>query len=176
VDWLAGIAAPLLTFVLGLVLRPWVDAQVRRGQRGEKWQEKLETLSADLSGLLWRRFTRNRGEPVHATAYAEWEGGLQREVVLAARFAPNKTHRDACHKVWVEFEKLIRRVHALDRTPANSSRLSTAHERYEQAFGETSYALDQLVEALGGPKAVARAEYPLPLRSEDDGEDDEEAE
>lgn len=102
----------------------------------------------------------------HETAYAEWEGGLQRELVHAASFAPDEKHRAACDKVWREFEKLIRRVYALDHVPPDSSRLEDAKQRYEEAFGETSYSLDELVEQLGGPKTIPRESYTLELRGE----------
>ena len=68
-----------------------------------------------------------------ARQYVEWEGGLQRALLHAARFAPDEKQREACDKVWREFEKLIRRVYALDHVPAGSPRAEEAEQLYEEA-------------------------------------------
>jgi hypothetical protein len=169
--WLVAFASvgPVLTFILGLFLEPWVARRWRAKEEEAGRRAEYQQLAVELRAYLWNHFSRNRKPADHGAGYVRWEGGLQERLVRVVEFAPDLAQRKAFDTVWREFEKLLRRVYTLDKVPPESTRrVEEATERYEQAYGETNYAIDLLVEALGGEKTTPRDSYVLALRDEGD--------
>jgi hypothetical protein len=172
-DYAELVGPLLLTFLLGLLSRPWVDRLIRRERRSEEdkiyWTTEgrniVTTLEAVLeTGLALHRVVSDECDD----ARRDWNEHLRARVKNFWHYSPNKTAADTGKNVMLRFDRLTKNAFALSKAhnldgPARNK----AETRFRILWGEAAQALDEFREANGGRPATPRDSSIYAL--EDDG-------
>lgn len=173
----AKLVVPLLTFALGLLLRPTIGRFIRRQTRGEEealeWRERGRQLITSLEALL--EPSKSSSLSIHNVttdrsdeAQALWNV-YRAQVKDYWHYAPYQEASARAQAVLLRFERLAKGAFALSKAKnLDGPARNKAEVQYSVKWGEAAQALDEFREANGGRPALPREASIYPL--EDDGQ------
>lgn len=172
-DYAELVGPLLLTFLLGLLSRPWVDRFIRRERRSEEdkiyWttegREIVTTLEAVLeTGLALHRVVRDECDDT----LRDWNEHLRSRVKNLSHYSPNKAAAEKAKPVMLQIDRLTKNAFALSKGQnLDGPARNKAETRFRVLWGEAAQALDEFREANGGRPATPRDSSTYAL--EDDG-------
>lgn len=173
---IAKLVLPVLTFVLGLLLRPAMDRLIRRQTRSEEealeWKEKGRQLITSLEALL--EPSKRSSFSVHNVTTDRCDEAQDLWKVYRAQvkdywhYAPNQDASDRAHAVLLRFQRLAKGAFALSKAGNLDGPARNEGERqYSVKWGEAAQALDEFREANGGRPASPREESIYLLENHD---------
>ena len=154
----------LFGVAIGYLLQPLAARRIRSHEDEERWRERGREVAADIDGFL-RRMSFDIGHEVSQEASKSWLRDMERPLLMLGRFYPDETVRVVARALWVECRLASNRTLAFPNTSDPDTRLRLS-ERQKEDVGEASFALDKLVELLGGEAARKREEIDYTLRSD----------
>lgn len=166
---LLGGALTVFGILIGALLQPWIQRQIRRDDEKTKeekeWRERGRELVAELDTVLSGLGFDFTHEAASAAA-DRWIREFERPLVMMSRFYPDETVRTTAARARLEFRRAVNLTALLRRLPEGDQRRITRDADRKVALGEAAYAVDELIGLLGGPPPPDRASYPLPLRTD----------
>ncbi len=172
-DYAELIGPLLLTFLLGLLSRPWVERLIRRERRSEEdklyWTNEGREVVTTLEAVLETGLAKHRvvGDECDDTL-RDWNEHLRARVKNFWHYSPNKTAADKAKAVMLRFDRLTKNAFALSKGKnLDGPARNKVESRFQTLWGEAAQALDEFREANGGRPASPRDGSIYPL--EDDG-------
>lgn len=150
--------------VVGALLQPWVTRRIRTHEDADGWKDRARNVAADTDGLL-RRLSFDITHEVAIEASKNWVRDVERSILLLGRFYPDAEVRKVARALWGECRRAANLTVGFGSISDADARLR-ASERQKEATGEATYALDKLVELLGGEPSRSREEIDYTLRSD----------
>jgi hypothetical protein len=172
-DYAALVGPPLLTFLLGLLSRPWVDRFIRTERRSEEdkiyWTTEGREIVTALEGVL------ETGLALHRVVrddcddtLRDWNEHLRARVKNLWHYIPNKGAAEKAEPLMLRFDRLTKNAFALSKGQhLDGPARNNAEARFRVLWGEAAQALDEFREANGGRPATPRDSSIYAL--EDDG-------
>lgn len=161
---LVGALSTLAGIAIGSLLQPIVQRRIRKERARDEWTERARTAAVEIDRILVS-LALDSADPAAQEAAVEYRDHVERSMVMIARFYPVTSVRKVADSVVAFTNQCAKRTLSASAAKDDDIRQKLDTFRKED-LGEAVFALEKLVELLGGPEARAREESTLSMRSD----------